>query len=51
MKVEKFKITNYNDNFEKYEKMNLQSVKATLVEDEINSKTRDIFNFNKPKSI
>jgi len=38
MKVEKFKITNYNDNFEKYEKMNLQSVKATLVKDEINVK-------------
>ncbi len=35
MKVEKFKITNYNDNFDKYEKMNLQSVKASLVEDEI----------------
>ena len=38
MKVEKFKITKYNDNFEKYEKMNLQSVKATLVKDEINVK-------------
>ena len=38
MKVEKFTITNYNDNFEKYEKMNLQSVKASLVKDEINVK-------------
>ena len=38
MKVEKFKITNYNDNFEKYEKMNLQSVKASLVKDEITVK-------------
>ena len=38
MKVEKFKITDYNDNFDKYEKMNLQSVKASLVEDEITIK-------------
>ena len=38
MKVEKFKITDYNDNFDKYEKMNLQSVKALLVEDEITIK-------------
>ena len=38
LKVEKFKITDYNDNFDKYEKMNLQSVKALLIEDEITIK-------------
>ena len=35
MKVEKFKITYYNNNFDKYEKMNLQSVKAEIERDNI----------------
>jgi len=35
MKVEKFKITYYNNNFDKYEKMNLQSVKAEIERDNV----------------